>query len=174
MLNKSSPFFLPLKLTRPASPLSLPHLISHPLYFPNHLNIYPDPRQYKGWTPSPTFLLMTHPKSCLPNGVLVFVSDCVQGHPQPCITMPVLTLLPLCPRPTSHSLFKAKPEEKRGICPQQSANQSCFSNICKASIQQSRIHETSSLSIYQVNLQFSEDIQNFQPLTKDRLGLSPH
>lgn len=164
MLNKRSPFFLPLKLMKPVTPLSLPHLVSHPLYFPNHLNICHDPRQYKEWTPSTTFLAMTHPKSCLPNGALVFVSDFMQGHPQPCTTMPVLTLLPLCPRPTSHSLFKTKPEEKQGICPQQFANQSCFSNICRASIQQSRIRETSSLSIYQINLQLSEDIQNFQPL----------
>lgn len=143
---------------KPVTPLSLsvslsePCLVSHPLYFHNHLNICHDPRQYKEWTPSPTSLTMTHPKSCLPNGALVFVSDFVQGHPQPCTTMPVLALLPLGPHPTSYSLFKTKPEEKQGICPQQFASQSCFSNICRASIQQCRIHETSSLGVYHIYL----------------------
>ena len=105
--------------------------------------------KYKEWTPSLTSLTVTHPKGCLPNGALVFVSDFVQGHPKPYTTMPVLSLLPLGSRPTSYSLFKTKPEEKQGICPQQFASQSCFSNICRASIHQSRTQKTSSLGIYQ-------------------------
>lgn len=128
MLNKGPPFLsfkaseaynLPLSLFLAlALALNLPPLVSHPLYFLSHLNICHDPRLYKDWTPCSTSLTMTHPKSRFPNGALVFVSDFVQGHPHPCTTMPVLALLPLGPRPTSYQLFKTKPEEKQGICPQ--------------------------------------------------------
>lgn len=168
MLNKKDLFFSFFKVSETCnSSLSEPHLVSHSHCFPNHLNICHDPRQYKEWTPSLTSLTMIHPKSCLLNEALVFVSDFIQGHPKPCTTMPVLALLPLGPRPTSYSLFKTKPEEKQGICPQQFASHSCFSNICRASIHQSRIHETSSLGIYQIYLQPSENSQNFQPLNED-------